>query len=70
MIKTNNKPVFITGTWRSGTTLISRIVNTFDNYQVTYDTLHFMRFLFTDLAKAKTLEKKKKIYKEQSNKVK
>ena len=63
MIKTNNKPVFITGTWRSGTTLISRIVNTFDNYQVTYDTLHFMRFLFTDLAKAKTLEKKKKFIK-------
>ncbi|MBI4309189.1 MAG: sulfotransferase [Candidatus Omnitrophica bacterium] len=37
-------PLFITGGWRSGTTLISRIMNNHPDFAVTYDTIHFMRF--------------------------
>lgn len=39
-------PIFITGAWRSGTTLISRILNNHPDLEVTYDTVHFMRFSF------------------------
>ena len=42
----NNEPLFITGSWRSGTTLISRVFNNHQNMQVTYDTVHFMRFIY------------------------
>ena len=40
------KPVFITGIYRSGTTLISRILNNHRDLNITYDSVHFMRFSF------------------------
>ena len=39
-------PIFITGVWRSGTTLISRIFNNHPELDITYDSVHFMRFSF------------------------
>lgn len=39
-------PLFITGAWRSGTTLISRILNNHHELDVTYDTVHFLRFSY------------------------
>lgn len=39
-------PLFIIGVWRSGTTLISRIMNNHPDLDVTYDTVHFMRFSY------------------------
>ena len=43
---TENAPIFITGVWRSGTTLISRIINNHPNLDITYDTVHFLRFSY------------------------
>jgi hypothetical protein len=39
-------PLFITGLWRSGTTLISRMLNNHDEISVTYDLVHFLRFSY------------------------
>ena len=39
-------PIFITGAWRSGTTLISRMLNNHPDLEITYDTAHFMRFSY------------------------
>jgi len=39
-------PIFITGTWRCGSTLISRMLNNHVDLDVSYDTNHFMRFSF------------------------
>ena len=41
-----SSPLFITGLWRSGTTLISRIMNNHDDMAVTYDLVHFLRFSY------------------------
>lgn len=41
-----NKPIFITGVYRSGTTLISAILNNHSELSVTYDSVHFMRFSY------------------------
>ena len=41
-----NAPIFITGHWRSGTTLISRMLNNHKDICVTYDLVHFMRFSY------------------------
>lgn len=38
--------IFITGIYRSGTTLISRILNNHSKLWVTYDSVHFMRFSY------------------------
>lgn len=38
--------IFITGIYRSGTTLVSRILNSHPNLWVTYDSVHFMRFSY------------------------
>ncbi len=40
----SKNPIFITGVYRSGTTLLSRALNDHPNISVTYDTIHFMRF--------------------------
>jgi len=40
------KPIFITGVYRSGTTLISRILGNHPQLEITYDSVHFMRFSF------------------------
>ncbi len=40
------KPIFITGVYRTGTTLISRILNNHSDLSITYDSVHFMRFSF------------------------
>lgn len=42
----SNKPIFITGIYRSGTTLISRILDNHPDLNITYDSVHFMRFSF------------------------
>tara|TARA_B100000965_G_scaffold373807_1_gene364529 strand:- start:686 stop:1702 length:1017 start_codon:yes stop_codon:yes gene_type:complete len=39
-------PIFITGVYRSGTTLVSRILDVHPRFAVTYDSLHYMRFCF------------------------
>ena len=38
--------IFITGIYRSGTTLVSRILNNHSQLWVTYDSVHFMRFCY------------------------
>ena len=38
--------IFITGIYRSGTTLVSRILNSHSNIWITYDSVHFMRFSY------------------------
>ena len=42
------KPIFITGVYRSGTTLVSRILNNHSTLNVTYDNVHFMRFCYNN----------------------
>ncbi len=52
--------IFITGIYRSGTTLISRILNNHSRLWVTYDSVHFMRFSYekySPLTKNKNVEK-------------
>jgi len=39
-------PIFITGVYRSGTTLLSRMLDAHSQLAVTYDSVHFMRFCF------------------------
>ena len=39
-------PVFITGVWRSGTTLISRILDNHPDFDVTHDSVHYLRIAF------------------------
>ena len=41
-----NTPVFITGLYRSGTTLLSRSLNANPKIFITYDNVHFMRFCY------------------------
>ncbi|MFH1593933.1 MAG: sulfotransferase [Candidatus Omnitrophota bacterium] len=38
--------IFITGIYRSGTTLVSRMLNNHSKLWVTYDSVHFMRFSY------------------------
>ena len=42
----NKSPILITGTFRSGTTLISRILNNHPKIGVLYDSVNFMRFSY------------------------
>ena len=47
MINLNDiKPIFITGVYRSGTTLLSRILNNHPELDITYDSVHYMRFSY------------------------
>jgi len=46
-MKTTN-PIFVTGIYRSGTTLISRMLNNHPDLSITYDSVHFMRFSFNN----------------------
>lgn len=39
-------PIFITGVYRTGTTLLSRILDAHSDLSVTYDSVHFMRFCY------------------------
>ncbi len=39
-------PILITGAWRSGTTLLSRIINSHPDVFITFDTVHFLRFSY------------------------
>lgn len=41
-----NAPLFVTGVYRSGTTLVSRIFDAHSDYAVTYDSVHYMRFCY------------------------
>ncbi|MGM0411630.1 MAG: sulfotransferase, partial [Bacillota bacterium] len=40
----NSGPILITGTFRSGTTLISQIMRNHPNIALVYDSVNFMRF--------------------------
>lgn len=40
------KPIFISGLYRSGTTLVTRMLNNHPSLSVTYDSVHFMRFSY------------------------
>ena len=42
----NISPLFITGNYRSGTTLVSRILNAHSKLAITYDSVHFFRFCY------------------------
>ncbi len=53
-------PILITGVWRSGTTLISRILNNHPDLEITFDTVHFMRFSFN---KYNPIHKRKNVIK-------
>lgn len=46
MTKNFKVRLFITGIYRSGTTLVSRILNNNSKIWVTYDSVHFMRFSY------------------------
>jgi len=46
IVEENKGPLFITGSWRAGTTLISRIMKNHSEVDVTYDSVHFMRFSY------------------------
>jgi hypothetical protein len=39
-------PIFITGLYRSGTTLLSRAMNAHPKLSITFDNVHFMRFCY------------------------
>ena len=39
-------PIFITGIYRSGSTLLTRILDAHPDLAVTYETVHFMRFCY------------------------
>jgi len=43
--------IFITGTFRSGTTLVSHILNQHSDLSITYDSVHFMRFAYRKFGK-------------------
>jgi len=43
--------LFITGTFRSGTTLALQILNISPEIEITYDTIHFMRFCYARYGK-------------------
>ena len=40
------KPIFISGLYRSGTTILTRIIDQANELCSTYDTIHFMRFSY------------------------
>ncbi|MCF8003009.1 MAG: sulfotransferase [Chromatiaceae bacterium] len=41
-----NSPIFVTGTYRSGTTLVTRMLNNHPDLWVTFDSVHFLRHYF------------------------
>lgn len=40
----HTKPIFLTGVYRSGTTLVAQVLNNHPRLRIIYDTLHFFRF--------------------------
>ncbi len=42
----DNSPILITGTFRSGTTLLAQVFNSHSNISITYDTIKFLRFSY------------------------
>jgi len=46
----SKKPVFISGLYRSGTTILTRILDQNENIKSTYDTIHYMRFSYNKYA--------------------
>lgn len=40
------KPILITGTFRSGTTLVSQVLNSHSKLAITYDSVNFLRFSY------------------------
>lgn len=56
----NNSPIFITGTWRSGTTTLSRMINAHPDINVIYDGIHLLKYISDEDIKNKTLKNIKK----------
>jgi len=49
-------PVFITGVYRSGTTVLSRMLDAHSKLSVTFDSVHFLRFCYDALVADPTVE--------------
>lgn len=56
----NNSPIFITGTWRSGTTTLSRMINAHPDISVIYDGIHLLKYISEEDIKQKSLKNFKK----------
>lgn len=61
--------IFITGIYRSGTTLISRILNNHSRLWITYDSVHFMRFSYNCYNPIYLVENAEKLIKETHNRI-
>lgn len=61
--------LFITGIYRSGTTLISRILNNHSRLWVTYDSVHFMRFCYGKYNPIRKISKVKSLLGELSERI-
>ena len=62
--------LFITGIYRSGTTLISRILNNHTKLYVTYDSVHFMRFSYGNFDPVRKLKNAEKLITEVRDRIK
>jgi hypothetical protein len=45
---TRNDPIFITGVYRSGTTILSRILDAHPSLDITYDSVNYFRFIIKE----------------------
>lgn len=68
MNEKSEKPIFLTGVYRSGTTLLSQILNQHPDISFTYDTLHYYRFYLNGYNPVE--ENYKKIVKESKKRLK
>lgn len=68
-ITEDNSPVFITGAFRSGTTLITQILNNHPRLNLTFDTVNFMRFCFSKYNPINDIENVKKLISDLNNRI-
>ena len=61
-MKNNISPIFITGTWRSGTTLLSRMINAHQDIAIVHDGIHILKYISDeDINQNKITNFKKKL---------
>lgn len=63
-------PILITGTFRSGTTLISQMIRNHSNIELIYDSVNFMRFSYNNYNPIDDFSNVKKLVKEILNRIK